>query len=200
MKRFKIFAAVFLLAAEARGQEGQGCEGGVCVPKEDLRAFVQLAREAKCRNETPPQFVADPVTIVIDREGRVYGSGADPQPYKVKLHWCNDDLEAKGQVKLIAAQREEPTSGFRFRGKATVGYLPVSAYNAKNGYAGLDAGVLLEPFFFSWANINAYVGARAVGAGVGFDLTRNMGAYLGYAVTWGTWQHNSHAGLSFALW
>lgn len=193
----RMFAVVFLLAAEARGQ---GCEGGVCVPKDDLRAFVQLAREAKCRNETPPQLVADPITIVLDREGRVYGSGAAPQPYTVKLHWCNYDIEGKGQVKLIAAQREEPTSGFRFRVKATVGYLPASAYYAKDGYAGLDVGVLLEPFFWSWANVNAYVGVRAVGAGLGVDITRNMGLYLGYALAWGTWQHNPHAAVSFALW
>lgn len=191
------FLAVFFWPFVA---DAEPCEGGVCVPKEDLRAFVQLAKEAKCRNETPPVVNADPVVIVLDTDGRVYGSGSDPRPYTVRLNWCNYDLVGRGQVKLIAAQREEPTSGFRFRLKATMSYLPASAFYAKDGYAGLDAGVLLEPLFWSWANVNAYVGVRSFGAGLGFDLTRNMGLYAGYALTWGKWEHNPHVGLSFALW
>ena len=42
--------------------------------------------------------------------------------------------------------------------------------------------------------------AGGASAGIGFDVTRNMGVYIGYAVTWGTWQSNPHAAISFALW
>jgi len=195
--RLRAFAVVFLLASEARAEP---CTGGVCVAQDDMRAFVQLAREAKCRTDTPPQLKLDPITIVVDRDGRIYGSGADPKPYAAQLHWCNYDIEAKGQVGLIAAQREEPTSGFRFRPKAAVGYLPVTALVEKNGYTGIDVGVLVEPLFLSWFNVNVYVGVRSLGAGLGVDITRNMGLYLGYALTWGTWQHNPQAAVSFALW
>jgi len=197
MRRGLLALGLVLLASPA---EAQTCEGGSCVAKEDLQAFIQLAREAKCRADTAPTLKLDPITIVVDRDGRIYGSGSDPKPYVVHLDWCNYKIEAKGQVSLVAAQRVEPTSGFRFRPKATIGYLPLTALDKKDGYAGLDAGVLLEPFFLSWSNLNVYVGFRAVGAGVGFDLTRNMGLYGGYAITWGTWQHNPHAAISFALW
>jgi len=65
----------------------------------------------------------------------------------------------------------------------------------------IDGGVLLEPFFIRWANVNAYVGVRSVGGGVGIDLTKNFGVYLGYAVTWWpTWNSNPYLGISFALW
>ncbi len=199
MKRlaaFLVFGAVLLGPGKAHPQT---CDG-VCVPRDDLRAFVQLAKEAKCRSETSPRLQTDPLAVVIDREGRIYGSGAAPYPYTVKLHWCNYDIEARGQVQILAAQLEEPAWGLRFRPKVAVGYLPATAFTEKDGYAGLDAGVLLEPFFLSWANVNVYVGARSVGVGLGADLTRNMGAYLGYATTWGSWQHNPHVALSFALW
>lgn len=177
------------------------CPPGVtCVPPEDMKVFVQLLKDQKCRADTAPNLKVDPVTIVVDREGRIYGSGSNPVPYRVHLDWCNYHVEGKGETSIVAAQREEPTSGFRFRPKATIGFLPVTAFDKKDGYAGLDAGVLLEPFFLSWANLNAYVGFRSVGAGIGFDITRNMGLYVGYAVTWGTWQSNPHAAVSFALW
>lgn len=170
------------------------------VAPEDLKVFLTLARDHKCRAETTPKFKLDSLTIVVDKDGRVYGSGTNPRPFTVHLDWCNYQIDAQGQTTIVAAKREEPTSGFRFRPKASIGFLPATALDRKDGYAGLDAGVLLEPFFLSWASINAYVGFRSVGAGLGFDVTRNMGLHLGYAVTWGSWQHNPHAAVSFALW
>jgi hypothetical protein len=165
-----------------------------------MRVFVQLLKDQKCRAETAPIFKLDPISIVTDKDGRVYGSGSGPQPYKLKMSWCNYEVEGKGQVDIAVAKREPETSGFRFRPKAAIGYLPVTAYKQSDGYAGLDAGVLIEPAYVSWFNFNAYVGFRSVGGGFGFDLTRNMGAYVGYAITWGTWQSNLHGAISFALW
>ena len=189
------------MASNVGAADAVACPPGVtCVPPEDMKVFVQLLKDQKCREETPPKLTADPVTIVVDKEGRIYGSGSDPYPYKLHIDWCNYKVEVTSQVKLVAAQRVEPISGFRFRPKATIGFLPLTALNEKSGYSGLDAGVLLEPFFLSWANVNAYVGFRSVGAGLGFDITKNMGLYVGYAITWGTWQSNPHAAISFALW
>lgn len=199
MKTFASSIAFVLAILGAPDLEAAECNG-TCVPPEDMQVFVRLLKDQKCRAETPPALMVDPIMVVTDHEGRIYGTGSDPKPFTVHLNWCNYVLDAKGQVSIVAAKREEPTSGFRFRPKATIGYLPVTAFDRKDGYAGLDAGLLLEPVFFSWANLNAYVGARSVGAGFGLDITRNMGFYLGYAVTWGTWQHNPHAAVSFALW
>ena len=190
---------LLLLSSKAYGQS-TCAQGATCVPAEDMQVFVKLLQEKKCLQTTQPAVQFDPITLVEDKEGRIFVSGADPLPYKMKLSWCNYDLESSGKLTVVAAKSEEPTWGFRFRLKATPSYLPVSAFLAKDGYAGLDFGLLAEPFFIQWANLNAYVGVRSVGAGIGFDLTRNLGLYAGYAVTWGAWQHNPHVALSFSLW
>jgi hypothetical protein len=176
------------------------CEGGTCVAKDDLKVFLQLAMAQKCRAETAPTFKLDPITITVDRDGRVYGSGSTPFPYKVNVSWCNYQLEGTGQTSIVSAKRVEPTWGWRFRVKAAPGYLPMTAYSAGDAKLGLDFGLLVEPFFVQWGNVSAYVGIRSVGGGIGFDLLQNFGIHLGYATTWGTWQHNLHGALSFALW
>ena len=165
-----------------------------------MQVFVKLLQEKKCLQGTKPEFKLDPITVTEDKDGRVFVTGSDPLPYTVRMNWCSYEAEAKGKLNVTVAKMEPPTWGWRFRLKAAPGYLPVTALTEKDGYAGLDFGLLAEPFFFQWTNLNAYVGVRSVGAGVGFDLTRNLGLYVGYAATWGTWQHNPHAALSFALW
>jgi hypothetical protein len=165
-----------------------------------MKVFVQLLKDAKCRNETAPTVAADPVTIVVDKEGRIFGSGDAPKPYSFKLNWCNYKLDATSEIKLVAAQEVPPTKGFRFRAKAAFGYLPIAAITAKDYRNGLDGGVLLEPFFLSLANVNAYVGVRSFGLGAGFDITRNFGVYAGYAMTWGSWQSQLHTAVYFSFW
>jgi hypothetical protein len=78
--------------------------------------------------------------------------------------------------------------------------VPLEAYYTKNALNGFDAGLLFEPFFVKWANINAYLGFRSTGVGIGFDLTKNMDLYLGYSVAWLTWRSNPYVGFGFALW
>lgn len=192
-----VLLGVSFLVREARGE----CAAGqTCVPPEDMQVFVKLLQEKKCLQTTQPDLKLDPLTVTEDKDGRIFVSGAEPFPYTIRFKWCDYEVEAKGRLNVIVAKTEPPTWGWRFRLKATPGYLPVTAFTEKDGYAGLDFGLLAEPFFLHWANLNAYVGVRSLGAGVGFDLTRNLGLYAGYAVTWGTWQHNPHLGLSFALW
>lgn len=179
--------------------QAQTCDG-TCVPAEDMKVLVQLLKDQKCRAETPPKLTLDSVMVVVDRQGRVYGSGDDPKPYKIALDWCNYRIDATSQIKLVVGQRIEPTYGFRFRLKAALGYLPVEAFMEKDAGRGIDGGMLLEPFFLQWANLNVYVGVRSFGLGVGFDLTRNFGLYLGYAMAWGTWRSNPTAALYFSFW
>jgi len=174
-------------------------EGFICVPPEDMAVFVQLLRDQKCRAETEPKIIADSVVIIVDRQGRVYGSGTGPKPYKLHVDWCNYQLDAESEIHLDVAQRVEPTWGFRLRVKATAGVLAVDAFTVNKLYEALDGGILVEPFFIQWANLNAFVGFRSFGAGVGADVTTNMGLYLGYALTWGTWRSNPYLGVSFAF-
>ena len=200
-KVFPLLAALAVLLVPSEAHAQAACPtGSTCVPAEDMAVFVKLLREKQCLQSAKPEFKFDPITLTEDKDGRVFVTGSNPLPYTVRATWCNYELQATGKLNVVVAKVEPPTWGWRFRLKAAPGYLPVTALVEKDGYAGLDFGLLAEPFFLQWSNLNAYVGFRSVGAGVGFDLTRNLGLYTGYAVTWGTWQHNPHVALSFALW
>jgi hypothetical protein len=169
-----------------------------CVPPEDMHVFVTLLREKKCQQETSPAFVLDPVVIITDKDGRVFTNGGQPRPYTIRMHWCGYDVTGTGQVDVVAARIPEPSWGWRFRVKAALGVLLADLVS--HGTNGLDGGLLLEPFFFRWTNVNGYVGVRSVGGGFGFDLTRNFGLYAGYATTWNDWQHNPHVSAYFSFW
>jgi len=173
--------------------------GFTCVPQEDMHAFIQLLQEAQCRDQTQPQIEADSITIIVDREGRIYGSGTGERLFTLHLKWCNYELEAKSNITIQAATRVEPEWGFRLRPKATFGILGVEAFKASKLNEGLDGGLLLEPFFYHWANANAYVGVRSLGAGVGVDITTNMGASLIAALTWVNWRLNPLLSVYFAF-
>lgn len=201
MRKFLPLAAclfVLLFASSSLGAECQ--DGSTCVPPDDMAVFVKLLQEKDCLQSKPPELDLDKISVVQDKDGRVFLSGSDPIPYTVRFKWCGYEVEAKSKLNVVVARAEPETWGLRFRLKAAPGYLPVTALVEKDGYAGLDFGLLAEPFFLQWANLNAYVGVRSVGAGLGFDLTDTVGLYAGYAVTWGTWQHNPHMAISFDLW
>lgn len=191
------------------------CEG-TCVPDEDMAKFVELLKERRCLQTEAPTFQLDPINIVVDKEGRVFYSGSDPNPYTVRMTWCGYEAEAQGAVKLVAAISEPSVWGVRFRPKAYIGILPVEAFNvvAENEAKRLagevpedlsvgdlwDAGVMVDFFHYDVFNLNAAVGFRSFGGGLGTDLTSTVTVYAGYANTWGTWHHNLNIAMAFALW
>lgn len=173
----------------------------ICVEKEDLKKFLQLAKERQCLDDTTPKFTLDGITVVTDQDGRVFYSGADPEkPYKLHMSWCHYEVSGEGEVKLIAAMTEPPTWGFRFRPKAFVGYLPLRAFeDDAEASDGFDAGLMLDFFYYKWANLNVHAGFRSTGAGFGFDLTKNFGAYLAYAFGWKEPYHQALGSIYFAF-
>lgn len=197
----RVFLAALMLLLPM-GAFAQDCpEGKICVDKSDMQTFLQLARDQKCRDENPPTVSSDGVTIVVDRMGRVYGSGTGPRPFKINVDWCNYKLEATTELQVSAAQRVEPDWGFRLRLKPTFGLLVTEAFRSGTKFhESLDGGVLVEPFYLYWANLNAYVGVRSFGLGLGFDVTKNMTVYGGYSMTWGSWRSSPYLGVGFSLW
>jgi hypothetical protein len=177
-----------------------------CVPEEDMDLFLKMAREKKCLLDTKPTFDLDPVNIIIDREGRVFFSGAEPHPYALRMTWCDYAVEAKGKVEVIAAMREPDIWGFRFRPKAYISALPFEAFYTDPTLDDLrvhdliDAGAMVDFLYYDWVNLDVAVGFRSLGGGIGFDLTSNFGAYAGYSLTWGDWNHNLNLGLWFSFW
>ncbi len=174
---------------------------GTCVPDEDLRAFVQLAQEKKCLQTEQPKFELEPVTLVIDKDGRIFFSGAEPHPYKLKMTWCSYEVEAEGKVSVLAAVQEPPTWGFQLRPKAYLGYLLAEPLRSnKRLQDGVDAGLMVDFFHWQDFNVNVHVGFRSFGAGLGVDIFRSFGGYVGYAATWDGFRSNPEVSLWFAFW
>lgn len=190
-------------AADAKKLEAMvpdsACQG-TCVAPDDMKVFVELLKEKKCLTTQKPEYKLDTIEIVVDEKGRVFYSGADPKPYTLHMKWCNYEVTGTGKVNLVAAMMEPPTWGFRLRPKAYLGYLPLEpvVYN-EDVKAGIDAGLMLDLFYIHWINANVTLGFRSGGLGVGFDLTKNFGAYTGYALCWNGFRHNANAAIWFAF-
>lgn len=191
---------LFALMGDATSPEPVACEG-TCVPQGDMSKFVELLQERKCQQEKPPEFKLDPVTIVVDRDGRIYYSGAAPKPYRLHMKWCNYEADAEGKVNVRAAVQEPPAYGFHFRPKAYAGMLLLEPFReGKKAKDGVDAGLMLDVFYLKDFNLNVHAGFRSIGAGLGVDIFRSFGAYAGYALSWDGFHHNPEAALWFAFW
>jgi hypothetical protein len=171
-----------------------------CVTNEDMDAIVKILTEKQCLQTTQPTIQLDPITIVVDKEGRVYYSGADPKPYTLKMSWCNYEVTARGKLDLTVAKNEPPVWGFRFRPKFSGSYLFVDGLSSTKAIDGVDVGVLWDFFYYKSVNLNVSTGFRSIGGGLGFDLVRNVTLYGGYAFSLWTLKHNPSIGLGFSLW
>lgn len=196
-KRMALVTA--FVCASAHGQETCSPEANVCLPKGDFQRFLDIALERQCLEHTKPSFELDRIEIVTDSDGRVFHSGADPKrPFVLQMKWCHYDVEGRGEVDIVAGMRVPERSGIRFRPKAYLGYLPLKLEKV-DADEGIDAGVLIDWLYFDWINLNLAAGLRSVGAGLGFDITRNFGAYAGYGLGWTAPLHNINFAFYFAF-
>jgi len=187
-----------LVSSIATAQE---CANGTCVSSEDMAKFVTVLKEKKCLQTEKPTFTLDPINLIVDQQGRIFYSGANPSPYKLRMAWCTYSLEAEGKVNVLAAVEQPPTYGFRFRPKAYIGYLLAEPFRAgKVAKDGIDAGLMLDPLYLKDFNLNVHVGFRAVGVGLGVDIFRSFGVYAGYALTWDGFHSNPEASTWFSFW
>jgi len=199
MKKFLCLLALLFTTLFTPSVAAQQCNEGVCVAETDLKTFVQLARDQKCRQETSPRLQLDSVTIAVDKDGRIYTSGAEPLPYKFHMEWCNYTLDGTGKVSLVAAQHIDREWGFRFRPKFGASLLVLDAAQQPKVTDGVDVAFMADLAYFKQFNLNASFGVRSVGVSVGADLTKNFGAFAGYGLTWGSWRHNPSVGLYFSF-
>lgn len=194
-----MLTTALLLAAVTATADPAACDG-TCVRNEDLATFIKVLKEKQCLQKEKPTFDLDPVTLTVDKDGRVFYSGAQPKPYTLKMNWCSYQVMAEGKLDVIVALQESPTWGFRFRPKAYLGYALAEPLRQGGSLGdGVDAGLMLDFFFWQDFNLNAHVGARAFGAGLGADLTSNFSAYAGYALSWDGFRSNPEVGISFAF-
>jgi hypothetical protein len=199
MKRLLLALTILLWPTLAWAQVS--CvEDDTCVSKKDMENFIAVLQEKQCLQKTQPTLQLDPVTVVVDKEGRVYYSGDEPKPYTVKVTWCGYDVTATGKVLLTVAKNEPPVWGFRFRPKFAGSYLFVDGFSSTKAVDGVDIGVLWDFLYYKAVNLNVATGFRSIGAGVGLDLFRNITLYGGYAFSGWTLKHNPSVGVGFALW
>jgi hypothetical protein len=197
----RFLLAFFLVFWTAPALAQECADKDVCVVREDLKAFIEIAKEKACLQDNKPEFELDPVNIIVDRDGRIFYSGAAPHPYKLRMKWCNYVVEAEGKVNVLAAVQEPPSWGFRFRPKAYMGALLVEPFRGdKDLKKAIDAGLMLDMLYLYDFNLNVHVGFRAVGAGLGVDIFQNFGLYGGYALSWDGFRSNPEAALWFAFW
>jgi len=160
-------------------------EGYTCVTDADMQKFIELLKDRKCLDESYPQFKLDDVVIVTDSDNRTFYTGKGTKvPYTMTMTWCHYDVKAKGEAKVIAAIKEPPVWGFRFRPKASVQYLPLLALFQNNAYSGIDVGVGADFLYYKSSNLGAHLGFRSVGLVGGVDITQNFGFNVGWAIAW----------------
>lgn len=201
LKRTAFLASLLTSRALAQGVPSEAPCNGTCVPPEDMTPIIEVLKEKKCLQDTKPTFDLDPVNIVVDKDGRIFFSGSNPRPYTLRMKWCHYEVQAEGQVKVIAAVQEPAAYGFRFRPKAFAGYLLADPFRKGiSGFSSIDGGLMLEGFYVRDFNLNVHVGFRSFGAGIGADLFRNFGGYVGYSVAWDGFRSNPEAALWFAFW
>lgn len=192
-------ALVFLVLLVSIPASADCPNGSTCVPPEDLKIFVGTLQEKQCLLKTKPELKLDPILLVGDQDGRVYFSGGDPKPYKARLHWCNYDADFEGKLNVVVALKEPKVWGFRFRLKFAGSFLPLDAVQKKPA-DGVEVGLLWDFFYWKDLNLNIATGFRSVGAGLGYDITKNFGLYGGYAFSWWTMRSNPQVGLYFGFW
>jgi hypothetical protein len=195
-----LFTLMFLLWSVPVWAQAVCDEGATCVSDADMKVFIALLEEKHCFQTTQPTIQLDPVTVVVDKDDRVYYSGADPKPYSLKLSWCSYEVLATGKVALTVAKNEPPVWGFRFRPKFVGSYLFIDGFSSSKAIDGVDVGVLWDFLYYKSVNLNISTGFRSIGGGLGFDLFKNMTLYTGWAFSWWTLEHNPSIGVGFALW
>lgn len=200
--QFLVFVALLFFPNEASAQE-ECAPGMTCVQDGDLADLLTLAEEMGCLKSTNPTFYTDSITITTDKEGRVYVSGANPYPFTMRMAWCGFTLTSEMALEVMVAKAEpdpQPASwGFRFRLKFAGSYLIVDAVRGK-AEDGIEVGLLWDFFYWEHLNVNVATGFRSAGLGLGYDITKNFGAYGGYAFSFWALKSNPQFGLYFGFW
>lgn len=177
MKR--IFLALLLLSKTAHGAE---------VDDNDLKVFVTLAQQERCRVETPPQFHLDPIYVVKDKEDRTYGL----TPYRLTLDWCNYHIKGEGKTVFQVFETPKPVSYLQPR---------LNLFGGFSYHRGIEQNLALslQVIVLYHAFPYAHLGTQGLGAGVGYYLTPTLSVDAGYQYNWGGY-HQPLLGVALGLW
>jgi hypothetical protein len=180
-------------------------EEQVCINKEEADKLAQALREYKNIKESPAKLeMKEPIIIIRDWEDRVYVNGGEKSPIKLRLRigeYVDREFEAVFPVQVFYRE-EPPDPPFRLRIKAQAGFLLPQLFTAvKDGGVDstIDMGIAFDFFHYGPVNINIYTGIRSIGAGLGFDITKNFGVYSGYALSYRGLESGALTGVFFSF-
>ncbi|HEY8097920.1 MAG TPA: hypothetical protein VIE65_17825, partial [Methylobacter sp.] len=138
-----------------------------------------------------------------DWDDRVYINGGSKKPIQATLKLgdtINRDMEMTLPIKVYYREKP-PDPMFRLRIRAQAGILVPELIHTLQGKNDpfWDAGIGWDFFHLNAVNIAAYTGIRSVGAGIGLDLTKNFGPYLGYSLKYDGFQSSLLTGIYFSF-
>ncbi len=195
------FGLCVLFPARATSQEcppAQQCD--LCLGPEDKKTVVDSLKELKSIKESKAVLkLKGNIVIVRDWQDRVYVNGGSAKPVDATLT-LGDTISRDMQIQLpvqVYYRPKPPDPMFRLRLRAQAGVLvPMVWKDAKSGW---DAGIGWDFFHYDVFNLAAYTGVRSAGGGIGMDLTRNFGPYVGYSIVYDGWQSGVFAGVYFSF-
>jgi len=146
---------------------------------------------------TIPRVTADLIHILVNEKGQV--QGANPERPQVHLDWCRHHIDVQSEIEVQSVIPEEPKWGFRLRLKAAFGLLTRDAVEGQAFLDSWDIGLMIEPFHFYLATLNAYVSFRSAGIGLGHDVTSTFGVALLLNTTYDNPRANPFLAMYFAF-
>jgi len=182
-------------------------DGGVCLSKEQKEELKKAVQELKDIHETPVELEVEPIIIIRDWEDRIYINGQDGKPLKGKIkigETIDRDIQSELEIQ-VHYRPEPPPPMFRLRIRAQAGFLSTPLINVFDGsntfYDAFDVGIGWDFFGIHKIHMNvaAYTGLRSVGAGVGFDITKNFGIYGGYSFIYQNFQSSGLLQIYFSF-
>lgn len=195
-----------VLAATTASAQDCPPQYAVCLTEEERKKVLQAVSDLKdIRYSKAELEFKDPVMVVRDWDDRVYVNGGSTRPLRLKLRigkTVDRDLEASVPVHVSYRERPpDPVLRLRIRAEAGV-LLPavVDAIRDDGGaYRALDAGVGWDFLHLGDVNLSLHTGIRSSGGGVGLDLTRNFGPYVGYSLIYDGFRSSVLAGAYFSF-
>lgn len=214
MRRAGLVAGLFLWVAPAWADEPQApatqeCippPGGKCLTKEQFDGVKQALEELDKIHKSPAVVTTkDKIVVVSDWDGRVYVNGGTTAPLRMSVR-VGDTVDRDVLMTLPAVvnyRPKPPDPMFRLRIRAQVGILVpeliMTATGDKNAQFFVDGGIGWDFFHLGPVNVAAYTGVRSLGGGLGLDLTRNFGPYVGYSMVYDGWRSSVHTGVYFSI-
>lgn len=178
--------------------------GGKCLSKEQFDEVKKALEELDRIHKSPAVLTTDDkVLIVQDWDGRVYTNGGSTNPIRFKLK-VGDTVDRDVAMTLptqVYYRPRPPDPMFRLRIRAQAGLLVPQMVQSVGGdkQRFWDAGIGWDFFHLGPANLSLYTGVNSAGGGIGFDLTRNFGTYVGYSLVYDGLKSSLLTGVYFSF-